>query len=127
MADPNVFDPTRYVTDASQLPTESFDWGTLQWLTNARLSRGAAMTVGLCTIHPGCRNTRHYHPNCDEVLHMLSGCGTHSFEDGEVELRPGMTIRIPVGVTHNMTNTGAEPIVCVISFNSGNRETVFLE
>jgi mannose-6-phosphate isomerase-like protein (cupin superfamily) len=44
-----------------------------------------------------------------------------------VDLRPGSTIRIPAGVRHNMENTGAEPIVCLIAFSSGTRETVFLE
>ena len=122
-----MFDPARFVSDASQLPTEHFDWGTLKWLCHGRLFPGAEQTLGLCLIQPGCRNPRHYHPNCEEVLHLLSGNGEHSFNDDVIELRPGMTIRIPAGVIHNMSNTGTEPIVCLIAFNSGNRETVFLD
>lgn len=122
-----MFDPQRFVSEASQLPVETFDWGTLQWLCHGRLFHGAEQTVGLCHIQPGCRNPRHYHPNCEEVLYMISGVGQHSFEDDVIELRAGMTIRIPLGVTHNMSNTGTEPIVCLISFNSGKRETVFVE
>ena len=122
-----MFDPRRFVSDACLLSTEKFDWGTLQWLCNERLFPGAEQTVGICHIHPGCRNQRHYHPNCDEVLYMISGRGLHSFEDGDIELRAGMTIHIPVGVTHNMANTGTEPITCLISFNSGDRQTVFVD
>lgn len=122
-----MFDPLRFVSDASLLTTEKFDWGTLQWLCNDQLFPGAEQTVGICHILPGRRNQRHYHPNCEEVLYMLSGCGEHSFEDDAIAMRPGMTIRIPIGVTHNMSNTGTEPIVCLISFNSGHRETVFLD
>ena len=122
-----MFDPVRFVTNRVTLPIETFEWGTLQWLCNAKLSERAEQTLGLCHILPGCQNPRHYHPNCEEVLHMLSGSGKHSFDDDVIALRPGMTIRIPVGVIHNMSNTGAEPIVCLISFNSGNRETVFLD
>lgn len=122
-----MFDPFRFVSDASLLATEIFDWGTLQWLCHDRLFNGAEQTLGICNIKPGCRNLRHYHPNCEEVLYMLAGRGQHSFEDDSIELRPGMTIRIPVGVTHNMTNAGNEPIVCLIAFNSGNRETVFVD
>ena len=122
-----MFDPVRFVSDADQLPTETFDWGTLKWLCHERLFAGAGQTLGLCEIQPGCRNPRHYHPNCEEVLHMLSGSGEHSFDDEVIELHPGLTIRIPVGVIHNMSNTGDEPIVCLISFNTGNRETVFLD
>ena len=71
-------------------------------------------------------NSRHFHPNCEKVLYLLAGCGRHSFEDDAVELRLGMTIHIPAGVTHNLTNTGSELLTCLIAFNSGHRETVFL-
>jgi quercetin dioxygenase-like cupin family protein len=122
-----MFDPIRHVSDASLVTTQIFDWGTLKWLCDGKLFPGAEQTVGLCQILPGCTNPRHYHPNCEEVLHMISGNGRHSFEESSIELRPGMSIRIPVGVAHNMSNTGDEPIVCLISFNTGNRETVFLD
>jgi len=122
-----MFDPTSYVTNARELPIETFDWGTLQWLCRDGLLAGAEQTLGICNIHPGRSNPRHYHPNCDEVLYMISGCGMHSFRDSTVELSAGMTIRIPRGVAHNLTNVGPESIVCLISFNSGTRETVFLE
>ncbi|HEY4258674.1 MAG TPA: cupin domain-containing protein [Schlesneria sp.] len=122
-----LFDPLKYVSETSRLPVETFDWGTLQWLCNSRLFRGAEQTVGLCHIKPGCQNQLHYHPNCEEVLHLLAGVGQHRFEDDTIELRPGMTLRIPLGVTHNLANTGTETLVCLISFNTGKRETVFLD
>jgi quercetin dioxygenase-like cupin family protein len=119
--------PDPAVTERDDLPTESFDWGTLQWLINDRLAPGAEQTLGICHILPGRRNPVHYHPNCEEVLTMLAGTGRHSYDGQHVDLRPGSTIRIPAGVRHNMENTGAEPIVCLIAFSSGTRETVFLE
>ncbi|MFM9964719.1 MAG: hypothetical protein ACKV2Q_26230 [Planctomycetaceae bacterium] len=45
----------------------------------------------------------------------------------QVALQRGSVIRIPAGVRHNLSNTGSETIVCLISFSSGARETVFLE
>jgi phosphonatase-like hydrolase len=116
-----------YVTEAAELPEESFDWGTLRWLCNDKLSPGAAQTIGICHIFPGRRNPLHYHPNCEEVLHMLAGAGTHSLDGELVKISPGTTIRIPAGVKHNLANTGSEVITCLISFSSGRRETVFLE
>ena len=121
-----MFELNRLTTDIATLPTESFEWGTLTWLCNAKLSPGAKQTVGLCLIHPGRGNPVHYHPNCEEVLYMLGGTGQHSFDGASIELRAGMTIRIPTGVKHNLTNTGDEPITCLIAFDSGERETVFL-
>jgi phosphonatase-like hydrolase len=116
-----------YVTSEADLPTESFEWGTLKWLCNGKLSPGAAQTVGICHILPGRRNPLHYHPNCEEVLYMVAGQGVHTLDETAVSLRAGSTIRIPAGVKHNLANNGAEAIECLISFSSGERETIFLE
>lgn len=116
-----------YVTDAAELPIERSPWGTLQWVCNDKLSPGAAQTVGLAKLFPGKTNVVHFHPNCEEVLHVISGRGVHSFDGRTVELKAGMTIRIPAGTRHNMANTGTETLVTVISFSAGDRKTVFLE
>lgn len=115
------------VTDATQLPIEKNAWGTLQWICNEKLMPGAAQTVGLAMILPAKRNPVHFHPNCEEVLHVISGQGLQSYDGRTIELKPGMTIRIPAKVKHNMVNTGTEPLRTVISFSSGDRQTVFLE
>jgi quercetin dioxygenase-like cupin family protein len=116
-----------YVAHSENLNIETFDWGTLRWLCNDKLSPGAEQTLGICHIRPGCKNPVHYHPNCEEVLYMLAGTGLHSLDGEAVSLRAGSTIRIPAGVRHNLRNDGDEEIVCLISFSSGRRETVFLE
>ena len=120
-------DLNHFVTDSDEVPVETFEWGTLNWLCNEKISPGAAQTVGICHISPGQQNPLHYHPNCEEVLYMLAGSGKHSLGGEIVDLKSGMMIRIPAGVKHNLANTGSEPIMCLISFSSGVRETVFLE
>ena len=119
--------PMVCVTDAAKLPVQEFPWGTLQWLCNEKLAPGAQQTVGLATTLPGHGNPVHFHPNCEEVLYVISGCGTHSSEGQTIELKPGMTLCIPAGVKHKLTNTGTETLKTLISFSSGNRKTVFLE
>lgn len=116
-----------YVLHSKDSCVEKFPWGTLQWLCNDKLSPGAAQTVGLCHIQPGQRNPVHFHPNCEEILYMISGHGQHSYDGDLIDLHPGSTIRIPAGVKHNMANVGSEPIVCLITFSSGDRQTIFLE
>lgn len=105
---------------------ERFPWGTLRWLCNDQLAPGASQTLGICEISSGCRNPVHYHPNCEELLYMISGRGKHSYDDQTLTLEAGSTIRIPAGVKHNLANIGDEPIVCLIAFSSGCRETIFL-
>jgi quercetin dioxygenase-like cupin family protein len=120
-------DVSQLLTNIDELPADQFGWGAIKWLCNARLSPGSAQTLGICHILPGQGNPAHYHPNCEELLYVLSGQGVHSVEEQVVELRAGSMIRIPIGVRHNLQNTGWEPLVCLISFSSGERETVFLE
>lgn len=115
------------VTASDDMPEQTFDWGTISIFSDDKLSPGAAQTLGICCIFPGKANPLHYHPNCEEVLHMIAGEGRHSFDDDTVDLQPGSTIRIPIGVKHNLVNTGSETLVCLISFSSGTREAVFLE
>ena len=115
------------VTDASQLPAEQSAWGTLQWACNEKLMPGSVQTVGLATILPGKRNPVHYHPNCEEVLYVISGEGLHSYDGRTVALKAGMTIRIPAKVKHNMVNTGTETLRTLVSFSTGDRKTVFLK
>ncbi len=114
------------VTDAAQLPVEQNAWGTLQWICNEKLMPGAEQTVGLATILPGKQNPVHYHPNCEEVLYVISGQGLHSYDGRTIPLKAGMTIRIPAKVKHNLVNTGTETLRTLVSFSSGDRKTAFL-
>ena len=122
-----MLDPLIHVTRLGDLPEERFDWGTLQWLCSGKLFSGAAQTLGLCRLLPGRGNPLHYHPNCEEVLHVIVGRGNHRLADRWIELGTGDTLRIPTGVRHQFVNQGDETLVCLIAFSSGDRQTVFLE
>ena len=115
------------VTDAAELPVERNDCGTLQWVCNEKLMPGSAQTVGLATILPGKQNPVHYHPNCEEVLYVISGKGLQSYDGRTILLKAGMTIRIPAMVKHNMVNTGTDTLRTLVSFSSGDRKTVFMQ
>ncbi|HTL57862.1 MAG TPA: cupin domain-containing protein [Candidatus Limnocylindrales bacterium] len=115
------------ITDAAQLPVEKNTWGTLQWLCNGKLMPGAEQTLGLATILPGKQNPVHYHPNCEEVLYVIGGEGMQSYDGRTVLLKAGMTIRIPAHVKHNLINTGTESLRTLVSFSSGDRQTIWVE
>ena len=115
------------VTDAAQLPIERNTWGNLQWLCNGKLMPGSEQTVGLATILPGKRNPVHFHPNCEEVLYVISGQGLQSCDGRSILLKAGMTVRIPAKVKHNVVNTGTETLRALVSFSTGDRQTVWLE
>ena len=117
----------RLVIHADERPALTFPWGGIKWLYNREADPEAAQTLGLVFIHPGAHNPLHYHPNCEELLHVLSGECEHRLGDQVARLKPGDTIRIPAGVAHNAASAGWEPLRLLVSFSSGDRQTVTLE
>ncbi len=115
------------ISNVREVPAQTFPWGAIKWLCQKGLAPQAQQTRGRVYILPGQQNPLHYHPNCEEILFVLSGEGDHSFDGDWVHLSPGMTICIPAGVRHNLVNKGWDPLTCVISFSSPERQTVFLE
>ena len=88
---------------------------------------GAEQTLGVVVINPGQHNPLHYHPNCEELLYVLSGECDHRLNAATVHLKPGDLIHVPAGVPHNATCTSWEPLRIVVSFSSPDRQTVALE
>jgi len=43
------------------------DRDRLTWYASARLGNSSDLTLGRCTVKPGCENPRHSHPNCSEA------------------------------------------------------------
>ncbi len=97
------------------------EWGRISWMVGEREMPGAEQTMGVVTIFPGKRNPLHAHPNCEELLYVLSGECLHKLGDEMYELKPGNVIRIPRGVQHWAKCTSAEPLVAVISFSAPDR------
>lgn len=102
-------------------------WGTLRWLVTADLAPGAEQTVGVVTIPAGNQNPLHRHPNCEEVLYVVSGTCRHRLGEREFDLAPGQAVRIPRGEAHRARATGTRPLVAVISFSAPDRLTENLD
>ncbi|UCD30766.1 MAG: cupin domain-containing protein [Planctomycetota bacterium] len=102
-------------------------WGWLKWLMNDKIDPKAEMTFGLVQINAGQENPLHTHPNCEEILYMLSGSCEHRIGDKTVMLEAGQMIRIPTGVPHRAKTAGSEPMRAVIVYSSGDRQFVMVE
>lgn len=100
-----------------------FDWGRIVWLVSGSLGNSGTMTFGRVTIRAGHSNPRHRHPNCDEVLHLLSGRLEHTLGDARFVMEPGDTISIPTGAWHNARALGDKDADMTISFSSPDRQT----
>ena len=100
------------------------DWGTLQWLAGKHTPE-FGMTFGRVTIAPGMENPAHLHPECDEILFVVSGEVEHTLpEGGTAVLNSGDCILLPRGKFHKAKNTGKDEAVVVVAFNSAERTAV---
>lgn len=105
----------------------TFEWGTIEWLVNGSLNPGAAITVGRVHIQPGAHNPLHYHPNADEVLHLLEGQLDHRIGDEVVSITAGDTIHVPQGTLHQAVNTGSTVARMIVAYPTGHREMVVVD
>jgi quercetin dioxygenase-like cupin family protein len=115
--------PAVVTNSLEEIPAIDTGWGQLTWLVSAATMPGAEQTLGVVTIAPGRRNPLHAHPNCEELLYVVSGECEHQLGDARYVLKPGSVIRIPRGVRHWARCTSAAPLVAVISFSSPDRQT----
>jgi quercetin dioxygenase-like cupin family protein len=99
-------------------------WGELNWKITDEAVPGAEMTFGTCRINPGERNGLHSHPDCEEILYVVSGRCEHKLGDEMHLLEPGDAIRIPRKVRHWAKCLGSEPLFALIFFSSGRRTAI---
>lgn len=110
------------VIRGSEAPVEHTPWGSLQWMVGRNLPQ-YGMTVGRVTFKPGQSNPAHAHPNCDEILYVLSGEIEHTVPGGgSVRLNPGDCIVLDRKKGHRATNVGATDATVLVLFNSSERQ-----
>lgn len=77
-------------------------------------SGGAESTLRLVEIsvpEPGSEpRPPHWHPDSEEVIHVLEGEGVTWVDGQEFPMQAGDTIRIAAGERHVTRNTGGEPL-----------------
>jgi len=113
------------LTSLDSVDTQVIPGGAIKWLCNDQIDPDAEQTFGIVYINAGEANPIHYHPNCEELIYILSGECDHLLGDEVYPMKAGMMMRIPRGVKHKAINTGWAPVTMVISYSSGDRQTVF--
>lgn len=98
-------------------------WGRLVWTVSGQIGNSTKMSFGRVTLRAGHENPRHRHPNCDEILHLLSGQLEHTQGDKQWVMEPGDSVCIPKGVWHQAKALGNLDAEIVICFDSPDRLT----
>lgn len=115
------------MTNSNEQGALEFPWGAIKWLCNDEIDPNAEMTFGVVYINAGEGNPTHYHPNCEELIYVLSGECDHKLGDEIIPLKSGMMLRIPRNIKHNAVNTGWQPVTMIICYSDADRQTVFCD
>ena len=87
-----------YVDDIDQqIMFAEKSWGSYRVLDIEEES----MTVKV-TLNPGNKMNYHSHMKRDEVWTVVSGSGTAIIDDAKIEIKPGVTLRLPAGCRHTV-------------------------
>jgi len=97
-------------------------WGGIIWTASGQVGNSKTMSFGRVTIRAGLENPRHRHPNCDEILHVISGRIEHLLGENCFMMEAGDTISIPQGVWHQARAVGVDAVIA-ICFSSPDRLT----
>jgi mannose-6-phosphate isomerase-like protein (cupin superfamily) len=116
----------RAIQHFSDAPEVKYPWGWIRWLMNANIDPEASQTLGIVQINPGQRNPLHMHPNCEELLYVISGSAENIIGNNKATIGPGDLVRIPKGVPHQAITIGNKPFRAVISYSSNDRQVVNL-
>lgn len=111
----------KVVVPYSEALIEPVPWGKLEWFSSRAIGNSTTLTTGQATVSVGKANPVHWHPNTDEVLHVVRGHIMHRVGDKEYEMKTGDTVTIPEGTLHNARNIGSEDAILSISFNTPDR------
>lgn len=93
----------------------------MEWLMEDTPDAQAGVSLARMTVEPGATSQAHSHPNCSEVVHLLSGRVQQRLDDHWITLNAGDTLLIPVGAIHQTRNEGNEQSVLMVVYSSGTR------
>ena len=84
----------------------------------------ASLKVGVVTVPPNTRISRHIHPNTEEAIVVLEGKLNVVLGRQRETVGPGQTVLAPAGTTHGFTNPYPEPAKILFVFPTHHVERV---
>ena len=94
---------------------QKFDWGEVVWL-HEPVDSTERLSAGLVKFFPGRKQSQHVHFGEEQILFTLSGRGVHMLNGMAEEVCVGMLIHCPPFSEHEVTNTGEEDLVFLITY-----------
>jgi oxalate decarboxylase/phosphoglucose isomerase-like protein (cupin superfamily) len=105
----------RFVTP-SDVETMVFEWGTIKWMSEPRVTNTDRFAMGVVLLEPGKGHQRHNHPGSEEILYVVSGQGNQMIDIGGERwqsIAAGDMVHVPADIFHATINTGWEALKMV--------------
>jgi quercetin dioxygenase-like cupin family protein len=96
----------------------------LTWLASDNILGTEDITVGRVIIKKGMSNSEHRHPNCEEVLYLLSGKLEHYIGDEKIIVESGDSILIESGAKHKAVSIGDSDADMIVTYSSSKRQVI---
>lgn len=91
---------------ASEIETESLDWGDLRWLSHPPSTGAEQLTVIHVSLAPGKGHDFHKHPDQEEVIYVVDGTVEQWVDREPRTLGAGDSCFIPADMVHASFNIG---------------------
>lgn len=93
----------------------------MQWLIDGVSHPGTQISFARMRLKAGAIASTHSHPNCDEVIYIVSGKAVVSIEGDRHALLAGDSVRVPTHAVHHIEASADEGADIVLSFSNGTR------
>jgi quercetin dioxygenase-like cupin family protein len=93
----------------------------MDWLADDTSHSDIGLSLARMTVLPGKTSPAHRHPNCNEVIHVLSGHMSERLDSKWQTASPGETIFVPAGTVHQTRCDSDEAAVMIIAYSEGAR------
>ncbi len=97
------------------------DWGTMEWLADANTAEGLGLSLARMTVLPSKTSPAHRHPNCNEVIHVLSGSIDQRLGDTWQTCQAGDTVTALTNTIHQTRCTSDTPAILMIAYSEDTR------
>jgi mannose-6-phosphate isomerase-like protein (cupin superfamily) len=87
--------------------------GTAIELINSNTSGATKVSFAKLIIEPGKASRNHYHNKTEEIYFILAGSGRIKIGNENFDVRPGHAMLLPIGMHHQIFNTGDQDLVFV--------------
>jgi quercetin dioxygenase-like cupin family protein len=97
-------------------------WGRMSWLVEDRSVRGVGLSVARMEVDPGATSPAHRHPNCHEIIHLISGSVEQTAGDRRFRMTVGDTVVVAPGEVHKTRNLSEHEVAeLLICYSAGTR------